>query len=43
MGAIYGGAYIGDVTWVTYLEGIYSEGGDLYTGGVLTGVYGISM
>ena len=29
--------YIRDVHWVTYLGGVYSEGGDLYTEGVLTG------
>ena len=32
-------AYIQDVNWATYLRGIYS--GDLYTGSVLTGFYGI--
>ena len=26
-GHIYAGAYIWDVNWVTYLEGVYSEGG----------------
>ena len=34
-----GGAYIRDVNWVAYLVDVYS--GDLYTGGVLTGFYGI--
>ena len=31
-GLIFGGAYIWDVNWVTYLGGIYS-------GGILTGFY----
>ena len=34
-----GWAYIWDVNWVTYLGGVYLEG--LYTGGVLTGFYGM--
>ena len=33
------GAYIWDVHWVSYLVDVYSW--DLYTGGVLTGIYGI--
>ena len=33
------GAYIWDVHWVTYLVDVYSW--DVYTGGVLTGFYGI--
>ena len=31
-GRVYGGAYIRDVNWVTYLGSVYS--GSLYTGGV---------
>ena len=39
-GHVYGGYYIHDVNWVTYLEGAYIRGG-LYTGDALTGFYGI--
>ena len=38
-GAYTGGAYIRDVNWVTYLGGVWG----FYTGGVLTGFYGISF
>ena len=34
------GAYIRDVNWVTYMGGVNSGG--LYTGDVLTGIYGIA-
>ena len=34
------GAYIWDINWVTYLGCIF--GGDLYTGDLLTGFYGIA-
>ena len=36
------GAYIQDLNWVTYLGDVYS-GRVLYTGGVLSRFYGISM
>ena len=35
-GHIYGGAYIWDANWFTYLRGVYS-------GGVLTGFYGVFL
>ena len=35
------GAYIRDVNWVSYLGGGTYIRGALYTGGVLTGFYGI--
>ena len=36
-----GGGYIWDVNWVTYLGGVHIPGGDLYSGGISKGFYGM--